>query len=90
MHELELQVSPSKQGAVQADKKAQLAVLGEVNFTLIKGPHTFICEALVVREELSDVIGGEPFLEKNDIYVRSSRKEIHIGESEVISYANMS
>jgi hypothetical protein len=29
-------------------------------------------------------------LEKNDIYVRSSRKEIHIGESEVISYANMS
>ena len=87
---LDLVVSDSKQGAVQADKKAQLKVLGEVNFDLVRGPHTFVCHALVVQEELGDVVGGEPFLETNDIYVRSSKKEIHIRDSETISYAKSS
>ena len=90
VEELDLVVSDSKQGAVQADKKAQLKVLGEVNFDLVRGPHTFVCNALVVQEELGDVVGGEPFLETNDIYVRSSKKEIHIRDSETISYAKSS
>ena len=45
------------------------------------------CEALVVKEDIGcDIIGGEPFLEKNDIYVRSAKKQIIIKDKEILSY----
>ncbi len=85
--ELELRITESKQGAVQADGKAHLTVIGEVkDFLLVRGSHKFTCEALVVKEDVGDVVGGEPFLESNDIYVRSSKKEIYIKGNESISY----
>ncbi len=88
---LELRITRSSQGAVQADGKAHLTVIGEVKeFPLVRGSHTFTCEALVVKEDVGDVVGGEPFLESNDIYVRSSKKEIYIKGTEVITYAKMS
>ena len=68
---LGLVISKSSQGAVQADGKAPLTVIGEVkHFEFVKGAHTLTCEALVVEEDIGDVVGGEPFLEINDIYVR--------------------
>ena len=89
--DLELQFQKSRQGAVQADGKAHLTVLGEIkDFQLVRGAHTFTCEALIVKEDVGDVVGGEPFLEANDIYVRSSKKMIYIKDSEVINYSNMS
>ena len=89
-NDLDLQYQDSKQGAVQADAKTRLKVVGEVKFSLVRGAHTFHCEALVVEEDVGDVVGGEPFLEVNDIYVRSSKKLIYIKDSEVINYGNMS
>ena len=66
-------------------------VIGEVVVILIRGSHELTCEALVVKEDIGcDVIGGEPFLEKNDVYVRSSKKQIHIGDKEIIPYSNYS
>ena len=86
--ELDLVLSKSTQGAVTADGKTYLTVIGEVKFEIMRGPHVFICEALVVKEDVGDVVGGEPFLEKNDVYIRSSRKQIMIGDKEIISYSN--
>ena len=88
---LDLVISKSSQGAVQADGKAPLTVIGEVkHFVIVRGSHTLTCEALVVEEDIGDVVGGEPFLEINDIYVRSARKEIIIKDSEVVSYSKLS
>ena len=81
-------LSKSTQGAVTADGKTALAVVGEVKFEIVRGSHTFICEALVVKEDVGDVVGGEPFLEKNDVYVRSSKKQIIIADKEIVSYSN--
>jgi hypothetical protein len=91
VNELQVQYQDSKHGAIQADAKTRLSVVGEIkDLSLIRGAHTFHCEALVVEEDIGDIIGGEPFLETNDIYVRSSKKVIYIGDSEVINYNNLS
>ena len=88
--ELDLEISGSSQGAVMADRTT-LTVLGEVIFMIVRGAHQLECEALVVKEDIGcDVIGGEPFLEKNDIYVRSSKKQIHIKDQEIITYGKNS
>ena len=87
--ELDLVVSKSKQRAVQADKKAMLKVLGEVKgFKFVRGAYVLKCDALVVEADVGDVVGGEPFLEDNDIYVRSAKKQIIIQDKEIISYAD--
>ena len=89
--EIDLQYNDSKQGAVQADAKTRLKVVGELKkFVLMRGAHSFVCEVLVVEEDIGDVVGGEPFLELNDIYVRSSKKLIYIRDSEVINYSTTS
>ena len=86
--ELDLVLSKSSQGAVTADGKTSLTVVGEVKFDIVRGSHVFVCEALVVKEDVGDVVGGEPFLERNDIYVRSSKKQIVIADKEIVSYSN--
>ena len=89
--ELDLVLSSSSQGAVMADRTAALTVLGEVMFKIVRGAHELDCEALVVKEDIGcDIIGGEPFLEKNDIYVRSAKKQIIIKDKEIISYGKNS
>ena len=86
--ELDLVVTRSRQRAVQADKKALLTVLGEAKgFKFVRGAYVLKCDALVVEEDIGDVVGGEPFLEDNDIYVRSAKKQIVIQDKEFISYA---
>ena len=72
--------------ANQADGKSQLDIVGEVQLQLKRFPHTFKLNALVVRKLNDEVIAGMPFLSANDIYVRPSKKEIHIGDNEVIHY----
>jgi hypothetical protein len=79
------------QGAVQADANSRLDVIGEVkNICVRRGSRVFTLDALVTKQDVGDVIAGEPFLEQNDIAVRSAKKQIIIGGSEIISYANAS
>ena len=86
---LQLTAMKGNQGALQADSKTPLTVLGEVkNVEIHRGAHTLIFEGLVIKEEIGEIVGGEPFLEINDIAIRSSKKEIRIRDSDPISYAN--
>ncbi len=79
---------PSNQGAVQADQRTPLDIVGEIKDVLLKhGSETFILDALVTRSDIGDIIGGEPFLEKNDIAIRPARKQIIIKGRHVIPYA---
>jgi hypothetical protein len=75
------------QGAVQADSNSKLDIVGEVkNATLRRGARVFKLDALVTKQDVGDIIAGEPFLEQNDIALRSAKKQIIIGGNEVISY----
>ncbi len=82
-----IKVSPSRQGATQADQETSLNVIGEVkNVRLTYGRHTFILDALVTANDVGDIIAGEPFLEMNDIAIRPFRKQIIIKGREIVSY----
>ena len=60
-----------RQGAVQADSSSQLDIVGEVkNVKIRRGSHVFNLDALVTRNDIGDIIAGEPFLELNDIALR--------------------
>ena len=78
-----------RQGAIQADSSSQLEVVGEVkNVKIRRGSHVFNLDALVTRNDIGDIIAGEPFLELNDIALRPSKKQIIIKGNEIISYSD--
>ena len=72
--------------AVQADVKTPLNTIGEVrNVSITRGAHTFTFDALVVKDDLgSDIVAGEPFLELNDVAVRSAKKHIIVKGKDVV------
>ena len=79
-------IQPSRQGAVQADEKTPLEVVGEVKIKIVCGSHVFNLEALVTKTDIGDVIAGEPFLEDNDVAIRPARKQIIIKGRDIIPY----
>ena len=77
------------QGAVQADSLSKLIITGEVkNIKLRRGSRVFTLDALVTRNDIGDIIAGEPFLSINDIALRPSKKQIIIQGNEVVSYSS--
>ena len=76
--------------AVQADITTPLKTIGEVkNVSLTRGSYTFNLDALVIKGDLgSDIVAGEPFLEFNDIAIRSAKKHIIIKGKDVVPYAS--
>lgn len=85
-----IQIKPTSQGANQADGKTSLDCLGEIDIFITHGAHTLHLNALVISDLASDIIAGEPFLEENDIGVRSAKKQIIIKGRDVIYYNNAS
>ena len=86
---MDLQIGPTKQGALQADEKTPLAVLGEVTGVKInKGAFVFVFDGLVVQEDIGYIVAGEPFLEDNDITMRPAKRIIIIQGRETIPYAS--
>ena len=83
-----LNISSTKQGAAQADGHTPLETVGETSFILTKGVHKFQLDALIIRNLSSDIIVGEPFLELNDIGVRSAKKQIIIKGRDIIPYSS--
>ena len=80
-------IKPTSHLAVQADGK-MLETVGESgNVQLTRNAYVFNFDALLIKDLDSDIIVGESFLEKNDIGVRSARKQIIIKGTDVISYA---
>ena len=72
--------------ANQADGQSRLEIVGEVHIEFHRYPHVFKFNGLVARKLKDKVIAGMPFLSTNDIYVRPSKKAIHISDKEVIYY----
>ena len=85
---IRVEIRSSGQGAVQADETTPLDVIGEVKGILLKrGAHVFSFDGLVTKNDIGDIIGGEPFLEANDIALRPARKQIIIRGKEIIPYS---
>ena len=77
------------QGAVQADAKSHLDIVGEVtDVSLTRGAHVFKLDALVTERDFGDIIAGEPFLERNDVAVRAFKKQIIIRGRDIVPYDN--
>ena len=86
---MNLAFSKTTQGALQADEKIPLAVIGEVTgIKISKGAYVFTLDALIVKEEIGYIVAGEPFLEDNDIAVRPAKRIIIIQGRETIPYAS--
>ena len=82
--------SKTNQGAQQVDMKTSLPVIGEVSGVRItKGSHVFILDALITKDDIGDIVAGEPFLERNDIALRSAKRQIIIRGREIISYESL-
>ena len=81
-------IKPTTHMAAQADGQSMLCTVGETrNVQLSRGAHVFNFDALIIRDLGSDIIVGEPFLEKHDIGVRSARQQIIVKGRDFISYA---
>ena len=53
----------------------------------MRGSHSFVLDALVTEKDFGDyIIAGEPFLEKNDIALRASKKQIIIKGRDIVPY----
>ena len=81
-----LEIFDATQGAVQADAKTSLEVFGEVRGVILtRGRYSFTLDALVTEKDFGDIIGGEPFLDVNDIAIRSAKKHIIQGR-DIVPY----
>ena len=85
---MNLEYTKTDQGALQADEKSPLSVVGEVSKVKItKGAYVFILDALVIKADINYIVAGEPFLEENDIAIRPAKRIIIIQGRETIPYA---
>ena len=83
-----LRYSKTIQGAQQVDMKTPLPVLGEITGVRItKGAHVFTLDALVTKDNIGDIVAGEPFLEQNDVAIRPAKHQIIVQGREIIPFA---
>ena len=86
-NETGIPIKRASQGAVQADARSHLDIVGEVcNVSLVRGAHVFLLDALVTENDFGDIIAGEPFLEKNDIALRASKRQVIIRGRDIVPY----
>ena len=81
-----LPIKPASQTARQADGVTPLDVIGEVHCNVTRGHLLFQLDALVVKQLDVDILAGNPFLVRNDIAVRPCKKQIIIGDADIIHY----
>ena len=83
-------VTPASQLARQADGVTPMDVIGEVHCSQPREQLTFKLGALVVRQLDVDILAGNPFMVRNDIGVRPAKRQIAIGDTEIINYGSSS
>ena len=69
-------ISPTKQGATQADGVSPLSIRGETSFTISFGNREFQFSGLVVEHLDVGILAGVPFMKTNDITLRPAKSLI--------------
>ena len=82
--------SRTTQGAQQVDMKTPLPIVGEITgVRIVKGPHVFTLDALITKDDIGDIVAGEPFLERNDVAIRPAKRQIIIRGRDILSYESL-
>ncbi|KAK2183670.1 hypothetical protein NP493_300g00016 [Ridgeia piscesae] len=81
-----LPITPASQIARQADGVTPLNVIGYIHCNVTRGSLSFQLDALVVKQLDVDVLAGNPFRARNDVAVRPTKKQIIIGDADMIYY----
>ena len=68
------------QSSHQADGRSSLKIVTETSLKFAFQDHTIIFEALVVSDLDEDILGGTPFMDRNDVWIRPNQKFVAIGE----------
>ena len=87
-NEIGATIQKTTQKALQADGITQLAVVGEVHFTLSRNHLNLQLDALVVDSLDVDILAGTPFMINNDISLRPSKQEVAIQGCENVYYGS--
>lgn len=87
---LGVEIEESSQSASQADGRSPLNVVGEVRIKLTNGDNVFFFEGLVTDTLDVDVLGGTPFMIRNDIAIRPKKREITLENGKVLKYGSNS
>ena len=81
---LKLKMTKASQRACMCDGESGVRVLGEVNFdctvTCRKTKHTLKFHGLVVKKLSCPILGGQPFLFFNDVFARTAKQMIYLGD----------
>ena len=77
---INLNIRKNTQQSHQADGSSNLKIVGEVTVNLSFKGHTLLLEALVAVDLDDDVLGGTPFMEYNDVWVRPKNKVLGIAD----------
>ena len=92
---LNLNILPTTHKANMADGVSPMDIAGEVHFDISRKcpiterTHSFRFNGLVVKDLNCAILGGMPFLDTNDIYVRAQRKCVYIGDCCSFKYISM-
>ncbi|KAK2171138.1 hypothetical protein NP493_1099g00022 [Ridgeia piscesae] len=81
-----LPITPASQIARQADGVTPLDFIGETHCNVTRGSLSFQLDGLMVKQLDVDVLAGNPFLARNDVAVRPTKKQIIIGGADIIYY----
>ena len=61
-------------------------MIGETRLTFTRGSHELFFEGLVVENLDTEILAGIPFMEKNYVSIRPSRREVILGDNHVYTY----
>ena len=78
---LNLNIRKNSQKSNQADGQSHLDVIGEVSIVVHFKEHELILEALVATKLEDEVLGGIPFMVKNDVWVRPKKQLLGISDA---------
>ena len=79
-------ITKSVHSSTQVDGKTPLRVAGETHIIFTRGKYQFEFHGLVVDELDVEILGGVPFLSRNDILPRCATKEIILSDGHIIKY----
>ena len=74
--------------AHQADRSSPLKAIGETCITFTRDETEFEFEGLVVENLVVEILGGTPFMEKNDLTLRPVRRQLIMGDGTVYFYGS--
>ena len=77
---LNIAIKPSNQNALAVDKVTEVPVVGEVNTIFERNGLEFQFEGLVCTQLANEIIGGVPFLKKNNIVQELNNHRISVNK----------